>query len=184
MRMIIEPEFLNEREVTSLILLIRQFAEKHPLLTGPADYRTSSTVYLSCLASHLVRAVEARIADELDLDPATGEGLQGAWYMPGEGYRIHHDAFHMNTPEFEKFTIEGGNRTWSAMIYLNTVNAGGETRFPALGLTIAPRAGELVAWHNLTKAWNPNATFIHSAEPPDDQPKYVLTQWFRERAIR
>lgn len=184
MRMIIEPEFLNEREVTSLVVLIRRFAEKHPLMTGPADYRTSSTVYLSCLSDRLVRSVEARIAAELDLDGRCGEGLQGAWYMPGEGYKIHHDAFHRNTPEFDKFTRDGGNRTWSAMIYLNTVYASGQTVFDALGLRILPRAGELVAWSNLSADGFPHVSAWHSAEPPDDQPKYVLTEWFRERPIR
>lgn len=184
MRMIIEPEFLNDREVSALIQLIRRFAEKHPLMTGPADYRTSSTVYLSCLSDRLVRSVEARISHELDLDDRCGEGLQGAWYMPGEGYRIHHDAFHKNTPEFEKFARDGGNRTWSAMIYLNTINAGGDTLFEALGVRIKPRAGELLAWSNLTPEGYPHVRAWHSAEPPDDQPKYVLTEWFRERPIR
>jgi prolyl 4-hydroxylase len=181
--MIIEPEFLNDVEATDLIRLIRRFAEKQPLLTGAADYRTSSTCNLSRLSDRLVRLVEARIAKELDLDPATGEGLAGAWYMPGEGYRVHHDSFHHGTLEHEKFFRPAGNRTWSAMIYLNTVNGGGETRFPGLGVSIAPRAGELVAWMNLTGSFMPNAMFIHSAEPTDDQPKYIVTQWFRERAL-
>jgi prolyl 4-hydroxylase len=184
MRMIIEPEFLNEREVTELIVLIRRFAEKHPLLTGSADYLTSSTVYLSHLSDRLVRSLEVRIADELELDYRCGEGIQGAWYRPGEGYKILHDAFHKSTPEFEKFTVEGGNRTWSAMIYLNTVYASGQTVFDALGISIRPRAGELVAWSNLDEEGYPNVGAWHSAEPPDDQPKYVLTEWFRERPIR
>lgn len=184
MQMIIEPEFLNDREVSALIVLIRRFAEKHPLMTGDMDYRTSSTCYLSHLSDRLVRSVEARIAEYLDIDPRTGEGLQGAWYMPGEGYRIHHDAFHENTPEFERFTREGGNRTWTAMIYLNTVYASGQTVFDALGLSILPRAGELVAWSNLNGDGVPHRAAWHSAEPPDDQPKYVLTEWFRERPIR
>lgn len=184
MRMIIEPEFLDEREVTALIVLIRRFAEKNPLMTGPADYRTSSTVYLSHLSDRLVRSVEARIAAELGLDEATGEGLQGAWYMPGEGYKIHHDAFHKNTHEFDKFARNGGNRIWSAMVYLNTINAGGGTIFEPLGLRIKPRAGELVAWSNLTPEGFPHVQAWHSAEPPDDQPKYVLTEWFRAGRIR
>lgn len=184
MRMIIEPEFLNDREVTTLIVLVRRFAEKNPLFTGEKDYRTSSTCYLSHLSDRLVRSVEARIAAELDLDERCGEGLQGAWYMPGEGYRIHHDAFHKNTPEFDKFARDGGNRTWSAMIYLNTVYASGETIFDRLGLRILPRAGMLVAWSNLTSDGYPNVGGWHSAEPPDETPKYVLTEWFRERPIR
>ena len=184
MRLIIEPEFLNEREITALIVLIRRFAEKHPLMTGPPDYRTSSTVNLSCLSDRLVRSVEERVARELDLDPRCGEGLAGAWYMPGEGYKIHHDAFHKSTVEFEKFMREGGNRTWSAMIYLNTVYASGETWFDALGVRIRPRAGQLVAWSNLDDEGYPNVGAWHSGEPPDDVPKYIVTQWFRERSIR
>jgi prolyl 4-hydroxylase len=182
--MIIEPEFLNDREVSSLTHLIRVFAEKQPLLTGEKDYRSSSTCNLSPLTDRTVRSVEARIAAELEVDPRCGEGLAGAWYLPGEGYRVHHDAFHQGTAEYQKFVGAAGNRTWSAMIYLNTVSAGGETLFPGLGVLIKPRAGELVAWMNLTKEFYPHAGFIHSAEPPDNQPKYVVTQWFRERPLR
>jgi prolyl 4-hydroxylase len=181
--MIIEPEFLNDRECAGLIHLIRNFAEKQPLLTGDKDYRTSSTCNLSRLSDRLVRCVERWIAEKLEVDPRCGEGLAGAWYLPGEGYRVHHDAFHHGTLEHEKFVRPSGNRTWSAMIYLNTVTEGGETLFPSLGVLIKPKAGELVAWMNLTKDFIPHAQFIHSAQPPDNQPKYIVTQWFRERAL-
>jgi prolyl 4-hydroxylase len=165
-------------------MLIRGEARRAPLLTGPENYRTSSTCNLGALSNGLVRYVEQRIADELDLDPRQGEGLAGQVYLSGEYYRAHHDSFHEGTEEYRRFVRNAGNRIWSAMIYLNTVNQGGETRFPGLGLVITPKAGELVAWCNLNGQWIPDERFIHSAEPAGDQPKYVVTQWFRERPLR
>ena len=36
---------------------------------------------------------------------------------------------------------QGGQRTWTAMIYLNDVAEGGATWFPTAGIRVAPRAG-------------------------------------------
>ena len=41
----------------------------------------------------------------------------------------------------------GGGRLTTAMLYLTTVDAGGRTVFPRLGLSMQPKAGNLVFWH-------------------------------------
>lgn len=179
--MLIEADFLMEKELVELIMLIRQHATRTPLLTGPADYRSSSTVSFAQLNHPLVVLVEKLIADRLGRRDDYAEGLQGVWYRPGEGYRIHHDAFFPETKEWDEFVGDRGNRTWSAMIYLNTLTHGGETYFPELGLTIAPRAGMLIAWRNLNFDRSPNMRMMHAANPAKDADKYVVTQWFRER---
>ena len=41
----------------------------------------------------------------------------------------HTDWFAPGTEEFDRHTSPGGQRTWTVMVYLNAVEAGGETRF-------------------------------------------------------
>lgn len=178
--MLIEADFLMEKELVELIMLIRKHATRSPLLTGPADYRTSSTVSFAQLNHPVVALVEKLIANRIGCANHYAEGLQGAWYRPGEGYRIHHDAFHPETKEWDAFVDVRGNRTHTAMIYLNTLTDGGETCFPELGLTVAPRAGMLVSWRNLNFDRSPNMNMMHAANPAKGADKYVVTQWFRE----
>jgi prolyl 4-hydroxylase len=54
----------------------------------------------------------------------------------------------------------------TAMIYLNAPK-GGETVFPTLGISIAPKTGSLLAFPPL---W----LFPHEGRPPVESPKYIL----------
>ena len=43
-------------------------------------------------------------------------------------------------------TLTGGGRLTTAMLYLSTVESGGFTIFPKLGLFFKPQAGSLLFW--------------------------------------
>src|SRR3546814_20103388 len=70
------------------------------------------------------------------------------------------------------------------MIYLNTMEEGGETTFPALGFGVSPRAGLLLMWNNMRPDGSPNPATLHEATPVDSGRKYVVTKWFRENPWR
>ena len=74
----------------------------------------------------------------------------------------------------------GGQRTWTAMIYLNQPEAGGETHFDAAGLKVLPRPGMLLAWNNMTAEGAPNIYATHEGCDVKAGVKYVVTKWFRE----
>ena len=46
------------------------------------------------------------------------------------------------------FERDGGQRLFSAMVYLNTVERGGGTGFPELGLSVQPEPGRLLIFAN------------------------------------
>src|SRR3546814_1167868 len=56
--------------------------------------------------------------------------MQGQRYAPGQHFRAHHDYFHESEYYWQRMKNEGGQRTWTAMIYLNDVAEGGATWFP------------------------------------------------------
>jgi prolyl 4-hydroxylase len=150
---------------------------------GVENFRTSETCDLDP-AHPLVAAVNSRISDLLGLDDRLGEPLQGQRYAPGQEFKAHTDTFEPGRPDFFLHCSETGNRTWTAMAYLNSVEEGGATRFKALGKTIQPEAGKLLAWNNLLPDGRPNPATLHQGMKVRRGVKYILTRWYRERPVR
>lgn len=146
---------------------------------GVADYRTSETCDLDWRIPE-VAAVDAKIADLLGLPLSASEPLQGQRYAPGQEFRPHTDTFEPGGADFYIHTAERGQRTWTAMIYLNEPEDGGATRFKAIGKTIHPETGKLLTWNNLLADGRPNPATLHQGMKVRRGTKYVLTKWFRQ----
>jgi prolyl 4-hydroxylase len=147
---------------------------------GDPVFRTSETCDLSSdLAA--TQEVDRRIAEFTGLAPAHGEPLQGQRYEVGQEFKGHTDYFEPTGVDFEKFCSVAGQRTWTVMIYLNEVEAGGATRFKAIDKIVQPETGKLLAWSNLRPDGTPNPTTLHHAMKVRAGLKYVITKWFRER---
>ncbi len=117
----------------------------------------------------------------LGLPPENGEPIQGQRYSPGQEFKPHTDTFEPGGYDFYVHTARGGQRTWTAMVYLNEPEDGGATRFKAIGKTIQPEVGKLLVWNNLLANGEPNPATIHHGMKVRRGTKYVLTKWFRER---
>jgi prolyl 4-hydroxylase len=130
---------------------------------GDASYRTSETCDLNS-ADPLVATVEAQILALTGLDGTYGEPMQGQRYAVGQEFKQHTDYFEPTGVDYEKFCGVAGNRTWTAMIYLNE-----------------PAAGKLVLWNNRRPDGSLNPSSIHHGMKVRDGTKYVVTKWFRER---
>jgi prolyl 4-hydroxylase len=174
------PDFLDAETCRTLTAAIDVSLTPSTVTRGPADYRMSSTCFIRRTEPELARELDARIAALIGVDPAWSEPIQGQRYDPGGYFKAHKDFFAPNTPEFDKHTRSGGQRTWTVMIYLNEVEEGGGTRFEAVGRTFRPVPGLAVAWNNLTIDGTPNHGTMHEALPVVRGVKYVITKWFRE----
>lgn len=147
---------------------------------GIEHYRTSETCDLSSSDPN-VAEVEARICDLLGLPSTHGEPLQGQRYAPGQEFRPHTDTFNPGGFDFYVHTVNGGQRTWTAMVYLNQPEDGGATRFKKINKTIQPEAGKLLTWNNVDALGRPNDWTMHQGMKVRRGSKYVLTKWFREQ---
>lgn len=147
---------------------------------GDAVFRTSETCDLSSDDLDVVE-VEHRIAALTGIAPAHGEPLQGQRYEVGQEFKAHTDYFEPHGVDFEKYCAVAGQRTWTAMVYLNPVEAGGATRFMAIDKIVQPETGKLLAWSNLRPDGTPNPATLHHAMKVRAGLKYVITKWFRER---
>jgi len=147
---------------------------------GIADYRTSETCDLDW-RDPVVAQVDMRIAGLLGLDLAASEPLQGQRYATGQEFKPHTDTFEPGGYDYHVHTAETGQRTWTAMVYLNAPEDGGATRFKTIGKTIRPEPGKLVTWNNLLADGRPNPATLHQGMKVRSGVKYVITKWFRER---
>ena len=180
--MVILRDFLDAAQCAALIALID--AQRRPSTiadpNGDAYFRTSETCDLD-YSDPPVAALGTALADLSGIDPAHGEPLQGQRYEPGQEFKPHTDYFDPDGQDFVRFCRIAGQRTWTFMIYLNDVTEGGATRFKAVGKTVQPERGKLLAWNNRRPDGSLNPATLHHAMKVRQGLKYVITRWYREK---
>lgn len=173
--------FLSDADCAALIGMIDKDRQPSTLFAGPyeADYRTSESCNLDRWDPR-VMGIDRRICTLMGMDERNGETLQGQRYAAGQQFKPHHDFLATDQPYWIEEQKAGGQRTWTAMIYLNEPEAGGETEFPTAGICAVPRKGLLLAWNNMAPDGTPNAGTMHQGKPVLAGVKYIVTKWFRE----
>ena len=182
LKLFILRDFLDAETCAALIERIDERRRPSEISddVGIANYRTSETCDLDW-RDPLVAQVDAGIAALLGLPLVASEPLQGQRYAPGQEFKPHTDTFEPGGYDFYVHTADTGQRTWTAMVYLNEPEEGGATRFKTIGKTIQPESGKLLAWNNLLPDGTPNPATLHQGMKVRRGVKYVLTKWFRER---
>ncbi len=174
--------FLSEAECADLVARIE--AKRAPSTIADANgddaFRTSETCHFA-LDDPVTQALEAKLYALNGIDPAHGEPLQGQRYEVGQEFKAHTDFFDPWGADFQRFCAASGQRTWTFMIYLNEVAAGGATRFKAIDKTVQPERGKLLCWNNRLPDGSPNPDTLHHAMKVRNGRKYVITKWYRER---
>jgi prolyl 4-hydroxylase len=183
LELFIVKRFLDSETCTALMDRIDERRRPSEIAddVGIANFRTSETCDLD-FRDPVVAAVDHKIASLLGLPLAASEPLQGQRYAPGQEFKAHTDTFEPGGYDFYVHTADTGQRTWTAMIYLNEPEEGGATRFKSIGKTVQPETGKLLAWNNLLADGKPNPATVHQGMKVRRGTKYVLTKWFRERA--
>jgi len=181
LELFIVRDFLDPAACAALIARIDERRRPSEIAddVGIANFRTSETCDLDW-RDPVVGQVDRRIAGLLGLALGASEPLQGQRYASGQEFKPHTDTFEPGGYDFYVHTAKTGQRTWTAMIYLNRPEDGGATRFKTIGKTIQPEPGKLIAWNNLLSNGNPNPATLHQGMKVRRGTKYVLTKWFRE----
>jgi len=174
-------DFLTATDCQRLMAVIDQVAQPSPTYNNNSDGgRTSYTGDVDP-RDPFIRKLQRRIDDLLGMDPALGETLQGQRYTAGQEFKHHYDYFVAKHEYWDDERKRGGQRSWTAMGYLNAVEAGGATDFPRIELSIPPQPGVLLIWNNMARDGRPNPRTIHAGAPVERGVKYVLTKWYRSR---
>jgi len=147
---------------------------------GDDYFRTSETCDLNP-EDTAVMELEALFLALTGIDPKFGEPCQGQRYAVGQEFKAHTDYFTPGGPDYDRFCSVAGQRTWTFMIYLNAVEAGGATRFKAIGKTFHPEPGKLLCWNNARPDGRVNPNTLHHGMKVRKGVKYVITKWYREK---
>ncbi|MDR2836954.1 MAG: 2OG-Fe(II) oxygenase, partial [Azonexus sp.] len=158
--------FLSPGECTHLMAMIDSVARPSSTF-DPENTHRYRTSYSGDVDSgdSFVRMIERRLCDLLGIDPAWGETVQGQRYEPGQEFQAHHDWFDAAAAYWPGEMKRGGQRSWTAMAYLNDIAEGGATVFDLIGVSVQPQAGALLIWNNARPDGTPNPQTRHAALP-------------------
>ncbi|MCL4672748.1 MAG: 2OG-Fe(II) oxygenase, partial [Sphingomonadaceae bacterium] len=159
-------------------------AVAHPSYLYDMDYAAGfRTSYSGDLDPEdpFVAGISRRIDDVLGVPAEIGESIQGQRYMPGQQFKPHNDWFYTSEKYWQMERKRGGQRSWTAMVFLNEVAKGGETHFVNVGIKIQPNPGVLLLWNNALPDGSPNEGTLHAGTPVEEGIKYVITKWYRTR---
>ena len=136
------------------------------------------------------RIVE-RIAKLVNIPSTHAEKIQFIHYDREEFYTPHYDGWVVseNPEEHDEYQRiqkaayldgQGGQRLATALVYLNSVEEGGETHFPKLNKSIHPEPGKVLIFWNVyegTRTIHPDS--MHGAQPVKKGEKWAFNLWFR-----
>ena len=177
-------DFLSPDDCQRMMKIVDAVARPSPTYNNNIDGgRTSYTGDVDP-ADPFVRMIHRRIDDLMGIDSALGETVQGQRYTMGQEFKHHYDYFVSEHEYWDDERRRGGQRSWTAMGYLNAVEAGGATDFRKIPLTIPPQAGVLLVWNNMAPDGRPNTRTLHAGAPVTEGVKYVLTRWYRAHPWR
>ena len=108
-----------------------------------------------------------------------GEFLSVLQYRQEEEYR----------PHFDWLGAGGdldlhGQRSRTALVYLNDDYTGGETKFMTPDLSVVGQPGDLLTFANVDKRGAQDMNSRHAGAPVTQGVKWLASKWYRERAYR
>ena len=127
-----------------------------------------------------INSIDKKICDTLGIDSSFSEPIQAQRYTVTQQFKPHTDFF--SEDEYDEHCVYQGNRTWTFMIYLNTVQEGGETYMCKINKKFIPQSGTALIWNNLNQNGRGNENTLHSGEPVLKGSKYIITKWFRQKS--
>ena len=169
--------FLSAEEAQHVIKIATPYYHRSSTArAGSDDKRTSHSATLPS-SDPVISALRQRISFFCGYPERNLEPLQTVRYHPGEFYKPHHDYY--NSCE----TWQAGNRHYTFLIYLNAVEAGGETAFPRLNLTVMPHAYSALVFNNVLDNGEPDERSQHEGVAPSRGVKYAINGWVRSKHL-
>ncbi|MGZ5075945.1 MAG: 2OG-Fe(II) oxygenase, partial [Methylobacter sp.] len=143
--------------------------------------RSSEGTYFQRGENSLVQRLERRISELMNWPVERGEGMQILHYKAGGEYKAHFDYFPEQNAGSVQHLARGGQRVSTLVMYLNDVIEGGETVFPDVGLSVAPRRGSAVYFAYVNSLGQVDPATLHAGAPVLEGEKWIATKWMRQR---
>jgi len=102
-------------------------------------------------------------------------------YGPGQSYKPHYDYFDPEADAHRDALASGGQRTKTALVYLNNGYGGGHTAFPKIDWSFLGEPGDALLFANVKRNGLPDPETLHAGLPISKGEKLVASKWFRQR---
>ena len=170
--------FISDEEADAFITSTAHHFERSLAGDMVSPVRTSQQAWCQygiapdCVDHPLVNRVHERVVNVTGVPKPNAEFFQVLKYEPGQFYKVHHD---QNTDPLSL----AGVRLFTFFIYLHTPEAGGQTYFPTLNITVEPRRGSALLWPNVRDddLHAADMRTEHEAKPPTAGRKYSSNLW-------
>jgi len=179
-RVFLYHNFLNKEDADHVVELAGNKVQRSQVVAhgGGATVsssRTSSGVFImgEDREDVVIQKLEDKIAKWIQIPKENGEAFYLLRYQPGEEYKPH-------TDWFRDLAVGTGQRICTVILYLREPEEGGDTTFPSVGLTIAPKAGNALLFWDVTPERKEDSLSLHAGTPVIKGTKWVLTKWIRE----
>ena len=179
--------FLDVEECTALIELAKPRLQ-HSTIVDPvtgsnivAGHRSSDGMFFQLGETPLIERIEARIAALTGLPIENGEGLQLLHYEIGAESTPHVDYLMTRNRANSESIERSGQRVGTLLMYLNDVEAGGETVFPQIGWSVTPRRGQALYFEYGNSLGYCDPSSLHAGNPVRAGHKWLATKWIRSR---
>ena len=185
---IIFNNFLSHEECDDLISLSEKRLVKSQVVdtvTGGSMVhpgRTSNNSFYKRGETELIAKIEKRISQLVGVPVNNGEGLQVLNYPPEKQYKPHYDYFSSKNGEAAHLRM-GGQRIGTFIMYLNDVEAGGETTFPLLNMKVGPKKGNALFFSFTNDAGETDTRSLHAGSPVITGNKWISTKWLRQNSF-
>uniref|UniRef100_A0A0E0AGV9 procollagen-proline 4-dioxygenase n=1 Tax=Oryza glumipatula TaxID=40148 RepID=A0A0E0AGV9_9ORYZ len=200
-RVFVYKGFLSDDECDHLVKLGKRKMQRSMVADNKSgksvmsEVRTSSGMFLDKRQDPVVSRIEKRIAAWTFLPEENAENIQILRYEHGQKYEPHFDYFHDKVNQ-----ALGGHRYATVLMYLSTVEKGGETVFPNAegwenqpkddtfsecaqkGLAVKPVKGDAVLFFSLHIDGVPDPLSLHGSCPVIEGEKWSAPKWIRIRS--
>jgi hypothetical protein len=180
----IKDDFLTGEECDYIVQLSVSKLKKSRVMTEShieMNERSSYTADLMFPADILLNGIRKRASELTGMPESHVEVFQCVSYEAGQEYHNHYDTFDENTEFGKKTILEGGQRKYTLLVYLNDDFRGGNTYFPELDTLVSPKKGRAVIFDNLNKDLTVNRSALHAGLPVTGGRKFALNIWIRNK---
>ena len=187
---VVLQDVLTHAECNELVALSKPKLERSRIVdhqTGAEevmDLRSSYGTYFLRGENSLVKRIEQRLATLIGMPTDNGEGLQILHYGVGAEYQPHYDFFLPESSGSAIHVAKGGQRVITVIMYLNDVEEGGETIFPEIDFTVAPRKGSAVYFSYCNSDNKLDRMTLHGGTPVRRGEKWIATLWVRQHTYQ
>jgi prolyl 4-hydroxylase len=139
------------------------------------SWDVSNVTDMSWMFEYATAFDQEKVANFIHASPDRMESIQVLHYEPGQKYNPHYDGCNDG--------CDSGNdmpRLSTFFIYLNDVEAGGETEFPKVGVHVNPKRGRACLWNNIDPVTKNNLPCsLHGGKPVVRGEKWACNIWIR-----